>query len=121
MPTDSAPRADESQASSGPKSRPEYRAAREAFEKLEPADKAAFLLESAFGSAGEMVAEAARAVSDVVERAGQSEFWCRPTEEGAPGDPAAPRSRKRGPSGPAPGAPPDTSWGSPGGDKPGDA
>ncbi len=109
MPTESAPHTDETR--TGPKYRPEYGAAREAFDKLEPAEKAAFLLESAFGAAGELVAEAARAVSDVVERAGQSEFWATPTGDAPEGAPA-PRARKRG-AGAAEGASPDTSWGDP--------
>ena len=109
MPTESAPRADETHA--GPKARPEYSAAREAFEKLESAEKAAFLLESAFGAAGELVAEAARAVADVVERAGQSDFWTTPPDDAAEGTPP-PRARKRG-AGAAEGSSPDTSWGEP--------
>jgi hypothetical protein len=110
MPTKSTPGADEPRAETGPASSPEYRAAREAFEKLEPAAKATFLLESAFGAAGEFVAEAAKAVSDVVEKAGQSEFWKH--EAGEPADVGTSSSRaKRGPAGG--GSAPDTSWGAP--------
>lgn len=111
MPTKSTSESGEPRAESGPTTSPEYRAAREAFEKLEPAAKATFLLESAFGAAGEFVAEAARAVSDVVEKAGQSEFWKHePAEETAPGSTAS-RSTKRGPAAGA--SAPDTSWGPP--------
>jgi hypothetical protein len=110
MPTKSTFEAEEPR-EPGPTSSPEYRAAREAFEKLEPAAKATFLLESAFGAAGEFVAEAAKAVSDVVEKAGQSEFWKKEGgETGEAGAAASPRA-KRGPAaGPAA---PDTSWGPP--------
>jgi hypothetical protein len=109
MPTKSTSETSDSHAEPGPTSSPEYRAAREAFEKLEPAAKATFLLESAFGAAGEFVAEAAKAVSDVVEKAGQSEFWKK--EAGETGEAGAASSRKRSPA--AGGSAPDTSWGPP--------
>jgi hypothetical protein len=113
MPTKSAFEAGEAGAESGPTTSPEYRAAREAFNKLEPAAKATFLLESAFGAAGEFVAEAAKTVSDVVEKAGQSEFWQKPAGETAgAGATASTGSAKRGPSTGST-TPPDTSWGPP--------
>ena len=94
---------DETRASSGPHDCPHYAAAREAFDRLDPADKAAFLLESAFGAAGEMVAEAARSVADVVDRAANAEFW-RTTpatdagETAGPGGPVRPPQKRRPPS-----------------------
>lgn len=98
---------DETRASSGPHDRPHYAAAREAFDRLDPADKAAFLLESAFGAAGEMVAEAARSVADVVDRAANAEFWrATPTDDaaGAPSDPAGPVRPPQKRRSPSPGA-----------------
>jgi hypothetical protein len=109
MPTKSTPEADEPRAE-GPTSSPEYRAARDAFNKLEPAAKATFLLESAFGAAGEFVAEAAKTVSDVVEKAGQSEFWKKEADETAEGGATASRGKRASTT---TGSAPDTSWGTP--------
>jgi hypothetical protein len=97
MPTESAHRADEPAAETRASKNPQYRAAREAFDKLEPADKAAFLLDSAFGSAGELVAEAARAVGDIIERAGESEFWRAPEGGAEAAGQGAARPRRKAP------------------------
>jgi len=91
MPNEKAPHADDA---TGASTGPEYRAARAAFDMLEPAEKAAFLLDAAFGSAGELVAEAARAVGDVIERAGQADFWRHEETSEAAGAAGAPRPRR---------------------------
>ncbi len=87
----------------GPDDRPHYNAAREAFDKLDPRDKAAFLLESAFGAAGEVFAGVAREVADVIDRAGRGEFWNADPIRPDPFDPSDPGAPPAPPPPPRPG------------------